>query len=167
MAENNLGFHEAKEQLETSYAYNVTCNNRFQQLEWLNESEFPRLPDKRKDSINRPAFLSQPIRSNVATLSNNKKRKASSPPANSNIPPPMFPFTFGPSKPIPPNPYRPTYNPPKESLLDTIINWFSEYTKNIENIDDLKQMSRQTLSCELNKLLGPIFSLQQSSSIQK
>lgn len=168
MAVNNIGYVEAKECLENSYANTLSCNNRFQQLDTLGESNFPRLPinNIRYNNNTRPLSFSQPIRSNVTVPSSNKKRKAMSPPPKSTIVPPMFPFVFGPSKPLPNNPYRPTQieTMQKEELLQVITNWFSGYLNNIENIDDLKRLSRQSLSLELDKLLSTIPPLRQSSS---
>ncbi|CAG9839098.1 unnamed protein product [Diabrotica balteata] len=149
MAEENLTFTEARNLNKTSYASTLKINNKFQALSHLSEEEFPPLPTRRPNIKNpRQPFSSQSTSStnvqrgrnhNASTQieSGNKKRKATSPIQISN-PPPMFPFNFGPEKPI----NMPSRDNFESDMSDEFIKgFFTVFQKVLSEVKSFEELS--------------------------
>nr|CAI5819311.1 unnamed protein product [Callosobruchus analis]CAI5828596.1 unnamed protein product [Callosobruchus analis] len=146
MAEENITYLEAKKKDFNSYANIVSTNNRFEALSKESNKDFPHLPTRHSPAT-RPAnlFLSQPARSTITTrpIRNNssqqenttKKRKASSPINVTQIPP-MFPFSFGPSQPLPPNePCVP--ESPEDKFLNVLFSTLQHILSEVKTFEEL------------------------------
>lgn len=124
------------------------------------DSNFPSLPKtqnnpvfsfsqpnfRSKSSIRNPDSLSQSHRMRPGPSSlnlNNKKRKASSPLSQTPPSSPMFPFRFGPSSPLPPNPSKPDLPNLKineNKLTESLSNYFISMLGKINSLDDIKRV---------------------------
>nr|CAI5862852.1 unnamed protein product [Callosobruchus analis] len=109
-------------------------------------TDFPHLPTRHSPAT-RPTnlFFSQPARSTITTrpIRNNlsqqehttKKRKASSPINVTQIPP-MFPFSFGPSQPLPPNePCVP--ESPEDKFLNVLFSTLQYILSEVKTFEEL------------------------------
>nr|CAI5854793.1 unnamed protein product [Callosobruchus analis] len=144
--EENITYLEAKKKDLNSYANIVSTNNRFEALSKESNIDFPHLPTRHSKST-RPTnlFFSQPARSSIATRPIRKtypskktlpkKRKASSPINVTQIPP-KFPFSFGPSQPLPPNePCIP--QSPEDKFLNALFSTLQHILSGVKTFEEL------------------------------
>lgn len=160
MIDNNLTFIEAKEFCETSFS-GVSIQNRFSAL---SENNFPQLNGKntslsqptRRNKPN-PTYFSQPSTSssyNTVTSNNpaQKKRKyQSSSPIE-----PMFPFTFGPPTPLPPNPKNLNTSAEDENckLVEYISKFVFNYIQQQKTPEELKKLNFNFVKNEMAQIIG-------------
>lgn len=163
MVEHNSTYTEAKEYCENSIA-NFTSPNRFNILPDPNNYEinFPPLLKKKSAmssttksvSQTQPKHrtyvsLSQPSTSSTYNPNLNKKRKISPPSPT----PPMFPFRFCGSSPIPPNPNTPTYHLEQNKILESVSNFIIDLVKKIKSLDDIKKIDPEGIKHDINMVL--------------
>nr|CAI5846954.1 unnamed protein product [Callosobruchus analis] len=157
MAEENLTFLEAKRLNSTTFANAVNTNSRFQILGQLSNSDFPPLPPRRnaRDHNNRTLTTSQPVTKTPQIQTDvplsqpeipNKKRKALSVPSTSTYEP-MFPFSFGPRQPLPPNQNK----TPDESTLDMMFDILQKILNEANSFEDLAKIDIEYVNEIVNK----------------
>lgn len=163
MAENNLTFLESKNNLNNSYS-NVLVSNSFTALDTDNTANFPHLNSNKnhkqshnvqnRSVIPRPTQLpshTQTSFSKTQTEHNNKKRKAHSP-INLSSHPPMFPFTFGPDKPIPH--YQKEAMEVESGDTDLFVTNFFKFFQlvlnDIETFDDIKNIDTEYIKNKMS-----------------
>lgn len=159
MSRNNIPYFDAKEMVENSFSTIVT-NNKFNILN--NITDFPSLPIK--ENARKPNLsLSQPSTSfssyqKSPSAQSNKKRKIVTPPVTSHPTENMFPFKFGPNKPLPTNQYKPPSNPiiNMNNMTEYFSNCIRTIFKNIGSSNDFKNIDINILKCEFNRILEGI-----------
>uniref|UniRef100_A0A6P7GPJ9 Uncharacterized protein LOC114344900 n=1 Tax=Diabrotica virgifera virgifera TaxID=50390 RepID=A0A6P7GPJ9_DIAVI len=162
MIEQKISFIEAKNYCESSFS-GLLIQNRYSTLDNIEDS-FPPLPTSSKKSspsttthknqnISNNTPQSQPSSShyNIA-----KKRKISPNQTQNNSP--MFPFNFGPSKPLPANLKPPIcQNKSDQRVLETLIsNYIFNLITNIQTVDDIKTMSQDSIYHGIKTILEDI-----------
>ena len=167
MAENNVTFNEAKEYNKNSFAGCVTANTFNVLSDDKYDSNFPILSKSKacltqtsecnKHASNRNStFSSQPSTSSRNYLqSQNKKRKiAPTSPSYVNHPP-MFPFRFGGSSPVPPNVNTPMYHleTEKNKIFESVTYYLHQFLQKIKSLDDIKKLDLESIKRELNFVL--------------
>nr|CAI5838386.1 unnamed protein product [Callosobruchus analis] len=146
MAEENITYLEAKKKDFNSYANKVSTNNRFEAQVKSPIQTFPiYLQDTRQPRARQICFFSQPARSTITTrpIRNNlsqqenttKKPKASSPINVTQIPP-MFPFSFGPSQPLPPN-EQCVPESPEDKFLNVLFSTLQHMLSEVKTFEEL------------------------------
>lgn len=179
MIENNISYVEARKMSQSSYS-SITSVNRFQVLPSNMEynSNFPSLPKSQNSNI---FSFSQPnpnsvsadhsthsqthrIRPGTSGLGNNssgnKKRKASSPAIQSPPPTPMFPFRFGPSSSLPPNPHKPDYTNSitgNNKLMESLSNYILNILGKINSLEDIKKLDSQIVRNDIEMVFKDTF----------
>lgn len=174
MINQKTSFREAKAYCDSSFA-GLATRNTFSVLENRDENfPPPPLPTFKRNPpiLSQPStstfhshtnsFLSQPkITPNRSLDDNRKKRKAGSPIALSPNIAPIFPFQFGPSKPLPANPYKPQYNDIekiKDNLSKSIIEYIFTICNKIQSIEDVKSLDNDLIKRDINLVLEGTFS---------
>lgn len=169
MVDNNPTFKDAKRVSCNSFAGIIT-SNRFSELsESRLNLNFPPLPENsapcRQSAIQKKPskpFLSQPSTSRVGPSSmSNKKRKLQSQ-SPSSI---MFPFTFGPSVPLPPTPKNPLtdFETEKKHLSESIAQYIYDLISKICKSDDIHNCSFDVFKNGMSLLISKTFNLHNGS----
>lgn len=164
MAENNLTFLESRNNLKNSYS-SVLVNNSFAALDTDDTVNFPQLQpsknSKQSHNMQNRRTLPRPVQLPLQTQNssssksqtdyNNKKRKAHSP-INISSHPPMFPFSFGPDKPIPPfqRDAMEVESGDTELFVKNFFKFFQCVLNDIETFDDIKNIDTEYVKNKIN-----------------
>lgn len=112
-------------------------------------------PTRPTVEIKRSQFLTQ-LNSNINNSNEHsgKKRKANSPILESTSHKPMFPFTFGPSQPLPTNSYSPNTNiENKTELAKSVATFIINFLKNIHTVEDINTLDNKIIIKEVEQFI--------------
>ncbi|CAG9812862.1 unnamed protein product [Phaedon cochleariae] len=152
MAQTNSTFTDAKRVIENSYA-NITTSNRFDLLSNFNFN-FPSLPSTSNHPNNNNVTPKPigPMPFPTQTLSQpTKKRKVHMTSPQPPTVPPMFPFQFGPSQPVPHNKTVPSLS--QEEVVSNVMDLILNILSGIHNLEDIKNLNDSAIKNEIIKVL--------------
>lgn len=170
MIDKRITFKEAEGFYENSYS-NITISNRFSLFKDnenyninfppLLNNKPPALYSQQPRQLNKTVTLplSQPVASTSNENQHHKKRKHNTSPTPSR----MFPFTFGPNTPLPPN-YNANDNfnmgndPDKfineqNHVVDTFVGFFIKMVEQFKSLEELKNLQVDTLKKSFTDML--------------
>lgn len=164
MIDNSLTFKEA-EKIHENLFTTVATGNRFDALENNQDMDFhfpplPKQPNLNKFSFSQPSARVNPspkisISSSQPSTSNKNslyKKRKTNPTSSPDI---MFPFTFGPPNPLPPNQLKDheLLEKEKNQLINSLSGYVIRLLENIKTMEDIKNLKLDILKKEMVDLV--------------